>query len=162
MPSAPRSWILFTILAWWYYRRAWRLYNIVRLRYSYVNIWKYPFRPEISQCFGEVLAANLIHKWIQFGQKRPITLIELGPGRGTLMSDVLRTFSGFNWISEKLKRVIMVESSDSLMERQKQTVSFPVTSWVRDFAALNAEDFKDGERVAQCIEIVPIHAEIYV
>ncbi len=49
--------------------------------------------PEISQMFGECLGAWVLHEWSRMGapDKIPLQLVELGPGRGTLMDDVLRT-----------------------------------------------------------------------
>ncbi len=46
--------------------------------------------PEISQLFGEMIGAWLIDCWEQCGRPRPVRLVELGPGRGTLMADALR------------------------------------------------------------------------
>lgn len=46
--------------------------------------------PEISQCFGELLGAVLAQAWLDRGRPDPVTLVELGPGRGTLMEDLLR------------------------------------------------------------------------
>ncbi len=46
--------------------------------------------PEISQMYGELLGLWAAEVWTSIGRPRPIRLIELGPGRGTLMSDALR------------------------------------------------------------------------
>ncbi len=46
--------------------------------------------PEISQMFGELLGLWAAEVWTSMGSPRPVHLIELGPGRGTLMSDALR------------------------------------------------------------------------
>jgi NADH dehydrogenase [ubiquinone] 1 alpha subcomplex assembly factor 7 len=46
--------------------------------------------PEISQLFGEMIGAWLIDCWEKNGRPSPVRLVELGPGRGTLMADVLR------------------------------------------------------------------------
>lgn len=46
--------------------------------------------PEISQCFGELLGAALAQAWLERGSPAPVTLVELGPGRGTLLLDLLR------------------------------------------------------------------------
>ena len=49
--------------------------------------------PEISQMFGECIAAWLIHEWTKMGRVKPLNLVELGPGQGTLMQDILRSQS---------------------------------------------------------------------
>lgn len=46
--------------------------------------------PEISQMFGELLGLWCVAHWRALGGPEPVSLIELGPGRGTLMADVLR------------------------------------------------------------------------
>ncbi|MCR9268527.1 MAG: SAM-dependent methyltransferase [Hyphomonadaceae bacterium] len=46
--------------------------------------------PEISQIFGELIGLWLAHEWQALGAPRAFTLIEVGPGRGTLMADALR------------------------------------------------------------------------
>jgi SAM-dependent MidA family methyltransferase len=46
--------------------------------------------PEISQMFGEVLGLWILSLWEKMGSPHPLSLIELGPGRGTLMKDVCR------------------------------------------------------------------------
>ncbi len=46
--------------------------------------------PEISQMFGELLGLWAVDTWQQMGRPAPFRLIELGPGRGTLMADALR------------------------------------------------------------------------
>jgi len=46
--------------------------------------------PEISQMFGELIGLWLVHMWQEAGTPERFTLLELGPGRGTLMADILR------------------------------------------------------------------------
>src|SRR5450432_1359170 len=46
--------------------------------------------PEISQMFGELIGLWMAAVWQQMGSPENIRIIELGPGRGTLMSDALR------------------------------------------------------------------------
>ena len=47
--------------------------------------------PEISQIFGELLGAFLLDYWHSCGAPKPCILAEFGPGRGTLLHDILRT-----------------------------------------------------------------------
>ncbi|MEP9352929.1 SAM-dependent methyltransferase [Xanthobacter sp. KR7-65] len=46
--------------------------------------------PEITQMFGELLGLWAVAAWQQMGAPDPFRLVELGPGRGTLMADALR------------------------------------------------------------------------
>jgi NADH dehydrogenase [ubiquinone] 1 alpha subcomplex assembly factor 7 len=46
--------------------------------------------PEISQMFGELIGFFFVNLWQQLGEPPSFTLLELGPGRGTLMDDALR------------------------------------------------------------------------
>lgn len=46
--------------------------------------------PEISQMFGELLGLWCVQAWQDMGAPSPVRLVELGPGRGTLMADALR------------------------------------------------------------------------
>ena len=46
--------------------------------------------PEISQMFGEMIGLWCADYWARMGGPARVNLVELGPGRGTLMSDALR------------------------------------------------------------------------
>ena len=73
--------------------------------------------PEVSQMFGEMLAAW----WVSARQamKLPgLALAEIGPGRGTLMADMLRTIGKLDDCA--LPQVHMVEASPRLTKAQKQ------------------------------------------
>lgn len=51
--------------------------------------------PEISQVFGELLGIWLVAEWMAQGRRSSgVELIEAGPGRGTLMADILRVWCG--------------------------------------------------------------------
>ena len=47
--------------------------------------------PEISQIFGELVGIWFVAEWMAQGKKaKGVELVEIGPGRGTLMDDMLR------------------------------------------------------------------------
>jgi NADH dehydrogenase [ubiquinone] 1 alpha subcomplex assembly factor 7 len=74
--------------------------------------------PEISQMFGELIGAWCAVVWQGLGRPDPVHLVELGPGRGTLMADLLRaarTAPGFNAAA----RVHLVEISPALRACQR-------------------------------------------
>lgn len=78
--------------------------------------------PEISQMFGEVLGLFVLQSWIDLGRPETVNLVELGPGRGVMMSDMLRAATldaGF----KKAVKVILVEVSAALEAVQGQTLA---------------------------------------
>jgi NADH dehydrogenase [ubiquinone] 1 alpha subcomplex assembly factor 7 len=74
--------------------------------------------PEISQMFGELVGLALAQAWIDQGAPGRITLAELGPGRGTLMADILRATKQVPGFHDAL-RVHLVEASPTLREKQR-------------------------------------------
>ncbi|KFA75233.1 hypothetical protein S40288_00169 [Stachybotrys chartarum IBT 40288] len=76
--------------------------------------------PEISQIFGELIGVWFIAEWISQGRpKDGVQIIEVGPGRGTLMDDMLRTILRFPDMASSIESVFMVEASPELREKQK-------------------------------------------
>lgn len=78
--------------------------------------------PEISQMFGELIGLWAVAVWQQMGAPRPLRLIELGPGRGTMMADALRagaTVPDFVAAAS----VHLVEMSPVLRERQRKALA---------------------------------------
>ncbi|MCV9935699.1 SAM-dependent methyltransferase [Boseaceae bacterium BT-24-1] len=78
--------------------------------------------PEISQIFGELIGLWAASVWQAMGAPSSIRLVELGPGRGTLMQDVLRATRALPAFREALS-VHLVETSPVLRERQKATLA---------------------------------------
>ncbi|WP_186766481.1 class I SAM-dependent methyltransferase [Puniceibacterium confluentis] len=73
--------------------------------------------PEISQMFGEMIGLALAQSWLDQGAPGLITLAELGPGRGTLMADILRATAGVPGF-HSAARLHLVEVSPVLRARQ--------------------------------------------
>lgn len=75
--------------------------------------------PEISQIFGELIGVWVVAEWIAQGKKGDgVYLMEIGPGRGTLMDDMLRTIRNFPPLAKAVEAVYMVEASPRLREAQ--------------------------------------------
>ena len=80
--------------------------------------------PEISQMFGELLGLCLAQAWLDQGAPRPFILSELGPGRGTLMADLLRATRTVPGFHEALS-LHLVEGSPKLRTVQTKTIPYP-------------------------------------
>ena len=87
--------------------------------------------PEISQMFGELLGLWCADLWLRAGQP-PVHLVELGPGRGTLMADMRRAFARFPGLAETPP--LFVETSPALRACQKER--HPDARWHDDVTAL--------------------------
>ncbi len=75
--------------------------------------------PEVSQLFGETIGLWAIEKWYQLGQPDPILLVELGPGEGTLMRDILRVIKLVPKFMQSLN-IQMVDINYYFIKKQKK------------------------------------------
>lgn len=75
--------------------------------------------PEISQVFGEMLGLWCVQVWHDQGRCATKRLVELGPGRGTLMADALRAARVAPEFLDGLE-VVLVESSPALKDAQQE------------------------------------------
>ena len=97
--------------------------------------------PEISQIFGELLGIWLVTEWMVQGRRDGgVEIIEVGPGRGTMMDDILRvwyefplhqsqqapdrdqTIANFKPLAASIESVYLVEASPTLREKQKEVL----------------------------------------
>lgn len=83
--------------------------------------------PEISQVFGELIGIWCAAAWQAMGAPDSFNLVELGPGRGTLMSDILRAAKVMPGFCEAAE-VHLVEMSHILKRLQREKVKVE-TSW---------------------------------
>ena len=79
--------------------------------------------PEVSQMFGELVAVWLYQTWQAAGAPMPVTLAEIGPGRGTLMKDMLRTLTRLDADFARSASVALIETSPRLRDVQKATLA---------------------------------------
>lgn len=91
--------------------------------------------PEISQMFGELIGLALAQSWLDQGAPAPFVLAEPGPGRGTLMADILRATRGIPGFAAAA-RVHLVEASPSLRARQRAALSGAGAVWLDSLDAL--------------------------
>ncbi len=75
--------------------------------------------PEISQMFGELIGLWAAEVWSSMGSPDPVRLVELGPGRGTLISDALRAARIVPAFRNALD-VRLIESSPALATMQHE------------------------------------------
>lgn len=83
--------------------------------------------PEISQVFGELVAAWFMIEYQKLGNPNPLQIIELGPGRGTFIHDILRVCSRLKLISPDALSIHLVELSPYLSKMQAQKLCYSST-----------------------------------
>ena len=84
--------------------------------------------PEISQMFGELLGLWCVDCWQRLGAPDPVLLVELGPGRGTLMADALRAAKLATGFLEAVE-IHLVEASPLLRKQQRQVLAGHRPDW---------------------------------
>ncbi|CAN5310638.1 SAM-dependent methyltransferase [soil metagenome] len=77
--------------------------------------------PEISQIFGELIGIWAVAMFQQMGEPSAFNLIELGPGRGTLLADMLRAAAKVPAF-RTAARIHLVETSPALRKVQARTL----------------------------------------
>jgi SAM-dependent MidA family methyltransferase len=83
--------------------------------------------PEVSQIFGELLGAWAVAAWAALGRPSPLRLVELGPGRGTLMADALRATARPAADFHRAIDLHLVEINPALRDLQRRAIDRAVT-----------------------------------
>ncbi len=78
--------------------------------------------PEISQVFGELIGLWSAVVWQQMGSPRRFNLVELGPGRGTMMADALRAARIVPGFMESAD-IHLIEANNVLIELQRKSLA---------------------------------------
>ena len=86
--------------------------------------------PEVSQMFGELIGLWFADLWVRMGARKHIHYVELGPGRGTLAGDALRTAARYDFDPD----IHFVEGSPAL--REIQSKAFPKAHHHHDLSTL--------------------------
>jgi len=114
--------------------------------------------PEISQLFGEMIGVWLADLWIKMGKPPECILLECGPGRGTLMSDIMRATKSVPGFHSAMK-IHLLEMSPVLRNRQSEVLANYETQWIDDLNALDsaipvllvANEFLDALPIRQLV-----------
>ena len=117
--------------------------------------------PEISQMFGELLGLWLLHSWRGMGAPKTVQIVEYGPGRGVMMSDILRTAR----LDKDFLAAInlsLIETSAALEAKQAETLAnagVPV-SWVSKLSDVpDGPTLIIGNEYLDCLARAAIHYE---
>jgi NADH dehydrogenase [ubiquinone] 1 alpha subcomplex assembly factor 7 len=123
--------------------------------------------PEISQVFGEIIGLWAAVTWQIIGSPNPVSLVEAGPGRGTLMADALRAVRRAAPDFAAALSIRLIETSPRL--RAVQAVRVPDAVWHDDLATvpeqpaiLLANEFLDALPIRQFVRRDPGWTERFV
>ncbi len=114
--------------------------------------------PEVSQMFGELLGLWTASVWKAIGSPPLLRLIEMGPGRGTMMADALRALRVLPPLYQALS-IHLVEVNPVLREKQKATLSGSRNITWHD----TIDDVPDGPSVIfanEYFDVLPIHQAV--
>ena len=114
----------------------------------------YTTAPEMSQIFGELLAGWCMEMWTLSGKPSMFRLVELGPGRATLIQDILRIASSFPNFRQAMK-IHLIENSPRLRQLQQQRLQGEQVLWHEHFT-----DVPDGWTIVlanEFFDCLPLH-----
>jgi NADH dehydrogenase [ubiquinone] 1 alpha subcomplex assembly factor 7 len=92
--------------------------------------------PEISQMFGELIGLWAATVWDAIGRPDPVRLVELGPGRGTLMADALRAIANAAPAFRAAIGIHLVEINPQLRARQAAALGTARPTWHESLAGV--------------------------
>lgn len=115
--------------------------------------------PEISQLFGEMIGVWAVGIWESAGKPKRFNLIEMGPGNGTLMKDLLRATKHVKEFHEAIN-VCLVEINIDLKSKQKEAIKHKRMHWYSSyddvpqniFSIIIANEFFDALPINQYIK----------
>ena len=114
--------------------------------------------PEVSQMFGELLGLWTASVWKAIGSPPLLRLIEIGPGRGTMMADALRALRVLPPLYQALS-IHLVEVNPVLRDKQKAALSGSRNITWHD----TIDDVPDGPSVIfanEYFDVLPIHQAV--
>jgi len=115
--------------------------------------------PEISQMFGELVGFFVVNLWQQMGSPKDFNLLELGPGRGTLMADVLRVACRAEGFRDALD-LRLFETNPALISEQNARLEPYGPKWIDAFEKVGqgpllvvANEFFDALPIRQFVRM---------
>ncbi|MBI1272594.1 MAG: class I SAM-dependent methyltransferase [Alphaproteobacteria bacterium] len=93
--------------------------------------------PEISQMFGELIGLWFANAWEKCGRPDPFVLLELGPGRGTMMEDMLRAASRMPGFAAAMQ-LFLLDSNETLRAMQTEKLGGYNPRWIDDLEEIPA------------------------
>ncbi len=127
--------------------------------------------PEISQLFGEVIGLWVVDQWHKLGKPKKFTLLELGPGKGSLMRDLLKSVLLIPGLIDKMD-IRLYEVNPYFIDTQKNTLESYIADygdkilWIDSFENLSdnpiiilSNEFFDALPIKQYIKIKDIWYE---
>ena len=95
--------------------------------------------PEVSQIFGELIGLFFVQAWEDRWRPNTFQFVELGPGRGTLMADMMRAAGKLRPQFVEAARITLVETSPTLREIQAKTLGSSTVNWISRFDDIAAD-----------------------
>ena len=92
--------------------------------------------PLISKLFSEIIAVWCVAFWEHLGKPKKITIVELGPGDGSLCADILNAFKNFKDFYSSLS-INLLEKSNKLKKVQKTKIKNKKVKWIEKINKLN-------------------------
>lgn len=98
-------------------------YGYYRAREPFGARGDFTTAPEISQLFGELIGIFMILAWQAHGRSNNVQVVEVGPGRGTLMADLQRVMGELRPDLAAAATFNLVETSARLRDIQKRSLA---------------------------------------
>jgi NADH dehydrogenase [ubiquinone] 1 alpha subcomplex assembly factor 7 len=95
--------------------------------------------PEVSQIFGELIGLFFVQAWDDRGRPETFQMVELGPGRGTLMADMMRVAAKVRPRFVEAAQITLVETSPALRAKQADALKGLAVNWVSRFDDVPAD-----------------------
>ena len=93
--------------------------------------------PKISNLFSEMIAIWIVSSWESFGKPNNLSIIELGPGDGSLTNTLLKSFKKFPEFNS-IKKIFLYEISSHLKKIQKRKISAKDVRWITSLNEIKA------------------------